>query len=378
MVLTKSVPFGPTHVTELADGRLSEFEVAPEDFGLERSKPGAIAGAGPDYNAQVLLDVLAGNPHPSRDAFVINAAAALVVAEAISPRAAAIQMQRVLDSGAGLAKLIAWRDAAARQAASRTVMASELAPILAAKRNEIASMRGQKLPSLPELRRCDLKRILPQPIRVLAEIKFKSPSAGLLSSHLSPAERAASYERGGASVVSVLCDAQFFGGSYEHLAIAKRACRLPILCKEFVIDEVQLDWARAYGADAVLLIARGLSRDELQRLHLAAIERGLLPLVEVATLDEAEWVNELGCSTIGVNARDLDTLVIDTDRASSILESLPTSRVRVHLSGMKTPSDVANLSKFGLDAVLIGEALMRQSDPEPLLRSIVQMAEAAV
>ena len=166
-------------------------------------------------------------------------------------------------------------------------MASELAQILAAKRSEISLMRGRKLAAPPDLRPCDLKRFPRQPIRVLAEIKFKSPSAGLLSSHLSVAERAASYERAGASVVSVLCDEQFFGGSYEHLAIAKQACGLPILCKEFVLDEVQLDWARAFGADAVLLIARCMSRDELERLHLAAIERGLVPLVEVATLDEA-------------------------------------------------------------------------------------------
>jgi anthranilate phosphoribosyltransferase len=110
-------PFGPTHVTELANGKVAEFEIVPEDFGLECSEPGAIAGSGPDYNAQVLLDVLSGNPHPSRDAFVINAAAALVVSEAISPRDAADQMQQVLDSGAGLAKLKAWREAAVRQAA---------------------------------------------------------------------------------------------------------------------------------------------------------------------------------------------------------------------------------------------------------------------
>src|ERR1039457_6963841 len=132
-------------------------------------------------------------------------------------------------------------------------MASVLARILEAKRTEISSMRGRMLPAPPNLRHCDLKRVLPQPIRVLAEIKFRSPSAGVLSSHLSVTERAASYERAGASVVSVLCDEQFFGGTYEHLAIAKQACGLPILCKEFVLDEVQLDWARAFGADAVLL-----------------------------------------------------------------------------------------------------------------------------
>ena len=108
-------PFGPTRVTELVNGQLSEFEIVPEDFGLRRSDPGAIQGADPEYNAQVLKEVLAGKPHPSRNAFVINAAASLVVAESIAPREAASRMQQVLDSGAALAKLIAWREAALRQ-----------------------------------------------------------------------------------------------------------------------------------------------------------------------------------------------------------------------------------------------------------------------
>ena len=108
-------PFGPTRVTELVDGQLSEFEIVPEDFGLCRSDPGAIQGADPEYNAQVLMEVIAGKPHPSRNAFVINAAASLVVAESIAPREAASRMQQVLDSGAALAKLIAWREAALRQ-----------------------------------------------------------------------------------------------------------------------------------------------------------------------------------------------------------------------------------------------------------------------
>ena len=107
-------PFGPTRVTELSNGRLSEFEIGPEDFGLERSSPGAIAGAGPEFNARALSDVLAGSSHPARNAFVINAAAALTVAESISLPDAAARMQQVLDSGAGLRKLDAWRKAAQR------------------------------------------------------------------------------------------------------------------------------------------------------------------------------------------------------------------------------------------------------------------------
>ena len=111
-------PFGPTRVTELANGQLSEFEIGPDDFGLRTSEKGAIAGAGPDYNARVLREVLAGNRHPSRDAFVINAAAALAIVESISLPEAATRMQVVLDSGAALKKLESWRQAATRQAKS--------------------------------------------------------------------------------------------------------------------------------------------------------------------------------------------------------------------------------------------------------------------
>ena len=183
-----------------------------------------------------------------------------------------------------------------------------------------------------------------------------------------------SYELAGAHVVSVLCDLPFFGGSYEHLAIAKQACSLPILCKEFILDEIQLDWARAYGADAVLIIARCVTRDTLARLCKAAVERELVPLVEIATQSEATWVSELDCPVVGVNARDLDTLLMDSDRASTVLECLSKSCVRVYLSGLRTPSEVIRVSKSGVDAALIGEVLMRQDDPEPLLRSLVQAA----
>lgn len=256
-------------------------------------------------------------------------------------------------------------------------MPSELGRILDSKREEITTLRGRPLPEPPALRSCKLKRTPEQPLRILAEIKFKSPSAGDLCTSTSVAERAASYERAGASVVSVLCDAPFFGGSYEHLTLARQACSLPILCKEFVIDEIQLDWARAFGADMVLLIARCLTRSSLQRLHRGAIDRGLTPLVEIATLDEANWVNELDCPVVGVNARDLDTLQMNLAHARTVANTVTASRTRIHLSGLKTPGDVRSVAELGMDAALIGETLMRISDPEPLLRSLVDAARAS-
>jgi indole-3-glycerol phosphate synthase len=251
---------------------------------------------------------------------------------------------------------------------------SLLARILDTKRTEIESGSHRQLPPWPALRPIALKRGPAEPVRILAEIKQKSPSAGQLPTHLTIQERAAAYERAGCSMISVLCDHEFFGGSYEHLSIVRQACTLPILCKEFVIDERQLDWARAYGADAVLLIARCVDRSSLRRLHAAATARGLQALVEVSTADEARTAVELEAPLIGVNARDLDTLEMDPERARRILQSLPTTAIRVHLSGLKRPQDVAALRQSGIDAALIGEVLMRSDDLEPLLRGLVQAA----
>jgi len=254
-------------------------------------------------------------------------------------------------------------------------MSTVLQRILDTKREEIKGMRSQSVRSRFAPRRVTLKRSASEPLNILAEIKFKSPSAGLLSNRLSVAERAAAYERAGASAVSVLCDTTYFGGSYEHLVEARNSCELPLLCKEFVLDEIQLDWARAFGADLVLLIARCLGQDELRRLHRAALDRELTPLVEIATLDEVTRVQDLEVTTVGVNARDLATLTMDAARAHHILNSLEPTLTRLHLSGLKTPDDVSHTRSSGVDGALIGEVLMREEDPEPLLRSLVQACQ---
>jgi indole-3-glycerol phosphate synthase len=246
--------------------------------------------------------------------------------------------------------------------------------ILTTKRDELTQLRGAPLPSPPARRALSLRRDPGQPLRVIAEIKRRSPSAGALSTVLSVAERAAAYARGGAAMLSVLCDRTFFDGAYEHLREARDACSLPILCKEFVIDERQLDWARAFGADAVLLIVRCLPEDRLPVLVAAARDRGLEPFVEVANAAESARALAAGATLIGVNARDLDTLQMDSARAGAVLAGLPRSVTRVHLSGIGTPEAMRDVAAGPADAALIGEALMRLADPEPLLRQLVEAA----
>jgi indole-3-glycerol phosphate synthase len=251
---------------------------------------------------------------------------------------------------------------------------SLLARILATKAEEVAKLRQQKFSPAPARRALSLARKQGDPLRLITEIKHRSPSAGPLSTKLTVEERAAAYERAGASMLSVLCDAPFFDGAFEHLARARGAVSLPLLCKEFVIDEVQLDAARSFGADAVLLIVRCLEARRVGELVRAARERELEPFVEVVDEAESKLALDAGATLIGVNARDLDTLAMDPVRAARILDALPDGVIAVHLSGIGSPSAVREVARGRAHAALIGEVLMREADPAPLLRELVQAA----
>lgn len=255
-------------------------------------------------------------------------------------------------------------------------MSDKLTEIMAWKRQEIAAL----VRPVSERELADLDARTPKPpsfaaalrrpdgaLAVIAEIKRRSPSAGALSTALDVGERARAYERAGASMLSVLTDAKYFDGAFAHLRQAREATHLPILCKEFVLDERQLDWARASGADAVLLVVRCLTPAALAGLLAAARERGLAPLVEVASAEEARVALDAGADLIGVNARDLDTLQMDAARAQRVLDGLPSGVTRVFLSGVRSEHEVRQLASQRLDATLIGEALMRLDDPSALL-----------
>jgi indole-3-glycerol phosphate synthase len=251
-----------------------------------------------------------------------------------------------------------------------------LAEMLDAKRRSLARLPDEPLPAPPPRRAVELGRPPGAPLRLMCEIKHRSPSAGPLSRRLTVAERVRAYERAGARMVSVLCDEEFFGGSFADLGEARRATELPLLCKDYVLGERQLDLARAWGADSVLLIARCLG-DRLGQLVDQARARELEPLVEVFTEEEAAAAIRAGALLVGVNARDLDSLAIDRERAARVLGSLPPAVTAIHFSGLATPADIARVARSRADAALVGEALMREDDPEPLLGALVAAALAS-
>jgi len=199
-------------------------------------------------------------------------------------------------------------------------------------------------------------------MRLIAEIKRASPSAGLIRPDFRPTEIAREYERGGAAAVSVLTDAKFFQGSFAVLRQVRQSLRLPILCKEFIIDPYQVYQARAAGADAILLIVRILSDVALSSLLEAARGLGMEALVETHGAEEIHRALAWGARVVGINNRDLDRFTVDLDTTIRLAPLARQAEVVVSESGIRTHDDVTRLQAAGVDAVLVGESLMRSRD----------------
>jgi len=218
-----------------------------------------------------------------------------------------------------------------------------------------------------------LRRALrsPEGITCIAEFKRKSPSAGWINekAFLQPTVRA--YETGGASAVSVLTDNPFFAGRLEDLDEARGACGLPLLRKDFVVDGYQLVEALANGADAALLIVAALDDATLVELIRVAGELQLDVLVEAHDAEEVRRAVAAGAEIIGINNRDLRTFTVDRELAIRLRPSIPADRIVVAESGIRNADDVARLRDAGVDAILVGETLMRAPDPAAALRGLL-------
>jgi indole-3-glycerol phosphate synthase len=207
-------------------------------------------------------------------------------------------------------------------------------------------------------------------IGVIAEFKRRSPSAGTLREAPEVASTVRAYERGGAIAVSVLTEGPNFAGSLADLTAARGASGLPMLRKDFIVDSYQLHEALAAGADAVLLIVAALEPAELASLHDEARSLGLQPLVEVHDRAELHIALELGADLIGVNNRDLRDFSVDIERTESLMGEIPAGVLVVSESGIGAPAQLQRLERRGVDAVLVGESLMRAEDPAGALRAL--------
>jgi indole-3-glycerol phosphate synthase len=212
-------------------------------------------------------------------------------------------------------------------------------------------------------------------LSLIAEFKRRSPSAGEISGSATVGGQVGSYERGGAAALSVLTDERHFGGSLEDLRAARGACDLPILRKDFIVDPYQLYEAAVNGADAVLLIVRALDDRGLEAMYGEARGLDLDCLVEVHDGEELQRALELDADVIGINNRDLDTGGVDVSTTYGLMPDVPAGKTVVAESGISSRAELEELERVGVDAVLIGEALMSAPDPEAKTRELTGLDE---
>jgi indole-3-glycerol phosphate synthase len=228
----------------------------------------------------------------------------------------------------------------------------------------------EALETAPAVRDC-LPFLVSSEVSVIAEVKRSSPSKGALASIGDPAGLAATYEEAGAQVVSVLTEQRRFGGSLADLDAVRKAIDLPILRKDFMIDEYQFYEARAHGADVVLLIVAALSKNQLEDYFHLSTELGMRSLIEVHTNDELERALDISPEIIGVNSRNLKTLEVDSRAFAELIPQIPSSIARVAESGISTREDVVFAEECGATAILVGEALVRSESPSVAINQLL-------
>ncbi|OGP91401.1 MAG: hypothetical protein A2156_12155 [Deltaproteobacteria bacterium RBG_16_48_10] len=255
-------------------------------------------------------------------------------------------------------------------------MPNRMEEILAHKRSEVGDLIKKGLPThrvhdLPPLR--DFKAAVSRPgrIRLIAEIKFASPSAGVIREKMDPCAIGRVYEEAGAAALSLLTDSRFFGGSLKELPGLKRAVSLPILRKDFIIDAIQVRESFLYGADAILLIARILSREQLSELLALSKDLGLAPLTEVHDPHDLEKAVNCGAEIIGINNRNLDTFEVHLQTTIDLAPRVPEKCIIVSESGISHPGDMRWLKKSGIRAVLVGTSIMKSGDMAGKIKELV-------
>ncbi len=246
--------------------------------------------------------------------------------------------------------------------------ARERAATLISQRPELTS-RAKSAPHVPPFG--DALRT--SHVAVIGEVKRRSPSKGWINAQISAPDQAAAYEAGGAAAISVLTEPVHFGGSVDDLLAVRDAVKIPLLKKDFHVDPIQLVEAKAIGASAALLIARALSPDDLARMVDAARELSLEVLVEIRDDDELQRALDVGAEIIGINNRNLETLVIDVATADRMLRTIPPDRVGIAESGISGRADVERVAAAGADAVLVGSVISAASDPAAAVRDLAQV-----
>lgn len=254
-------------------------------------------------------------------------------------------------------------------------MHPRLKEILAHKRSEVENLRRRGLPA--DRRKgsspvCDFKKAISARDRIglIGEIKFASPSVGVIRKRTDPCAIGRMYEENGVSAISLLTDRRFFGGDLNDLPRLKVAVSVPLLRKDFIVDEIQVRESFLYGADAILLIARILSKEELKELIAVGKAFGLTPLTEIHDRDDLEKAVDCGAEMIGINNRDLDTFEVSLQTTLDLAPLIPKECIKVSESGISGKEEIGLLRSVGMQAVLVGTSIMKSEGMMTKLREL--------
>ena len=366
---------GTTTVVEVDGTEIHSYELAPEDVGLPRSTFEAVAGGTPQHNAEVTRRIFAGEDGPARDLAALNAGAAIYVAG----RADTLEARRARGrAGARLGRRRRGARHAGRADATIGPVLNVLERIVAfdaggarAAAQGHAARAAWRRRSTSAPRAGPFGEALARPgISLIAEHKRRSPSAGVIREGATVTEIVQAYERGGAAALSILTEGAHFGGDARGPAEAIAATELPVLRKDFIVDRYQLYESAAAGADAILLIVAVLDDDDLYELHREARGLDLDVLVEVHDEDELMRALDVDADILGINNRDLADFSVDIERTYELLSDVPAGKTVVSESGYSTREQLEDLDRVGVDAVLIGETLMRADDVEAACRGL--------
>eukprot|EP01083_Nonionella_stella_P098116 275834_1 len=376
---------GPTHTWTVKHGTVTKGVITPEDFGIKRHPLAECAGGGSEDNVKILKDIIDGVDSAVADFVLINAAATLFICGIAKDYKDGVRLAREAISS-GKVKGVVDKYVRMSQAVGGSGGKEYIITKIVRVRRKAIDQKKADLPLMAMLLSAEPPPVIDfydriraaAPMGIMAEIKRKSPSKGLIAPGVDPFRQAEAYARGGAVAISVLTEPAFFDGSLEDLRGVRKVIdgmkdRPAVLLKDFVIDEYQIYEARSYGADTVLLIVSMYPEDELKRFIEVSRSLGMEPLVEVHTEPEMDVALSVGARVIGVNNRDLRTFKVDMDTTARLAQRIPDSSdvALCALSGIVTRAHVEHFAASGACACLIGETLMRSSNPERALRELV-------
>ncbi|MCH9697213.1 MAG: anthranilate phosphoribosyltransferase [Gammaproteobacteria bacterium] len=393
-----------TQIAELNNGKISRYSIEPEQFGMQRTSLKALAVNNAQQSLELINQVFDAKPGPALDIVLLNAGAAIYAANLTTSFEDGIQLARnVINNGSAKARfgqLIELSRQLSRHGMTNDSSSSYpvsavstntpdtpdvLKKILARKQEEIASRQLKR--SIEDLKQitedeAGKPRGFVQALEyhlsqnrpaIIAEVKKASPSKGIIRENFNPSKIAAQYAHSGATCLSVLTDKDFFQGSEANLMMAKKACPLPVLRKDFIVDPYQIYESRAIDSDCILLIVSALSDSQLQELYGLATELGMDVLVEVHNETELHRALKLDAKLIGINNRNLHTFKTSLNTSEQLVTQIPDNRIIVTESGIHTPGDVARMQTINVNTFLVGESLMSADDPGKQLQLLFSL-----